>query len=123
MSIRAKLRKIFKKHRSAKLSKDLLAEKNAATAAKEPWVGIVHFDIDPDNLSEGSFELDWNDIFIARLIKYGYRGHNDQEMVDSWFRQISYSMFTDEFEQEIADPDKRRMIKKKLIENGRSENY
>lgn len=111
------------KHRTSKLSKDLQAEKQAATIANEPWVGIIRFDIDPDNLSEGSFELDWNDIFIVRLMKYGYKGRNDQELVDSWFHQICYSMFTDEFEQAMADPDKRKIIKKKLLENGRSENY
>ena len=41
--------------------------------------------IDPNDPSNGSFELDWNDIFVARLIKAGYQGRTDQDIVDNWF--------------------------------------
>jgi len=62
-------------------------QKEVATQAGEPWVEILHFEINPANITEGAFELDWNEIFIARLMKAGYRG-NDREMVEQWFKNI-----------------------------------
>jgi hypothetical protein len=41
--------------------------KQLATENNEPYVAILNMDIDPNNLHQGAFELDWNEIFIARL--------------------------------------------------------
>lgn len=81
--------------------------KEAATRAGEPWVGIVKIDLDPENPEMGAFELDWNDIFVARLVKAGYIGKTDQEIVDMWFKTICQSVADEIFEQEMADPEKR----------------
>ena len=43
-------------------------EKQLATERGEPWVAILSMDIDPENLHQGAFELDWNDKFIFNLI-------------------------------------------------------
>jgi hypothetical protein len=34
-----------------------------------------------------AFELDWNDKFLSNLIRAGYQGKTDQDIVDNWFRK------------------------------------
>jgi len=41
-------------------------EKQIATEAGEPWVQVLSIEVDPNNLHQGAFELDWNEIFVAR---------------------------------------------------------
>jgi hypothetical protein len=98
--------------------------KEIATANKEPWVGIISFEVDPDNISDGAVELDWNDYFIARLIKAGYPGKTDQELVDLWFTNVCKNIVSGNYEQAMADPEIRRVIskiQKTRLDNGRSE--
>jgi hypothetical protein len=67
------------------------SEKEQATEKNEPWVSIVRMDIDPNNLHQGAFELDWNEIFVARLVKAGYMmkpDDADADIVDRWFQNI-----------------------------------
>lgn len=90
-----------------KIASVSLLPKEAATRAGEPWVGIVKIDLDPENPEMGVFELDWNDFFVAKLVKAGYVGKTDQEIVDMWFKTICQSVADEIFEQEMADPDKR----------------
>jgi len=97
-----------------------LSPKDLATQQGEPWVQIISLDIDPTDLSNGSIELDWNDIFVARLVKAGYRGKTDQQIVDQWFTTVCRNIVLETFEQSIADPD-RRMVNRRDIGNGRSE--
>lgn len=94
----------------------LAEEKRRATELREPWVGILRMDVDTNNISEGAFELDWNDIFVARLIKNGYNGRNDQEIVEQWFNNICGNVVAGYYEQEMADPDKRRRTQQKQID-------
>ena len=56
--------------------------KQIATEKGEPYVTVVSFELDPNSLGNGSFELDFNEIFVARLVKAGYTGKNDYEIVD-----------------------------------------
>jgi hypothetical protein len=88
-------------------SKPTKSEKQIATEKGEPFVTIVDFSLDKTDLSNGSFELDFNDIFVARLIKAGFKGKNDYEIVDHWFSTICRNIVLETFEQELADPDKR----------------
>jgi len=44
-------------------------EKQLATEKGEPYVAVLSMDVDPNNLHQGAFELDWNEIFVARLVK------------------------------------------------------
>ena len=46
--------------------------KQMATENNEPYVAILSMDIDPANLHQGAFELDWNEIFIAHLVIDAY---------------------------------------------------
>jgi len=95
----------------------LAKEKDAATKLNEPWVGILTLDVDYDNLDRGSFELDWNDYFITRLIKAGYEGKEDHDLVDQWFNQICRDIVLETYQQEEADPEKRE----KALPSGRKE--
>lgn len=80
--------------------------KAEATAKGEPWVSVLSVELDMDNLSNGSFNLDWNDFFITKLVRAGYKG-TDVEMVDIWFQDICRNILQENFEQDMSDPDKR----------------
>ena len=96
-------------------------EKERLTLLREPWVGIVHIDVDPNDLGSGAIELDWNEIFVARLVKAGFPGRTDREIVDGWFTQLCSGVAAGTYEDEMADPDKRRVIQRKQLENGKIE--
>jgi len=74
----------------------LEAEKAAATEAGEPWVAVLDTQINPDNIKNGFFELDWNNEFLERLLDAGYKGGTPEEMVDAWFRTIVVQMLEEE---------------------------
>lgn len=93
--------------------------KEQATAAGEPWVQVLSMEIDPENPGAGAFELDWNDIFVARLIKSGYQGKTDQDIVDNWFQDVCRNVVMETYQQEQADPDKRN--NRRDLGNGRTE--
>lgn len=107
--------------RKVKLLPEQQEAKDLATLRNEPWVSVVRVEVDPDTLEDGLFELDWNDIFIARLIKRGYPGKTDKDKVDAWFQQICGNVYAQNYEQEIADPEKRRYIQRQQRGDGRSE--
>lgn len=130
------LKKLFKKDKpvkneqptpSKKVSKK--TEKELATERGEPYVSITKLDIDPKNINAGAFELDWNDKFLANLVRAGYQKQpNEPEhvIVDRWFSQVCRNIALEIYEQEIADPSKRGTedllhIRRKDIGNGRSE--
>jgi hypothetical protein len=80
-------------------------EKELATEKSEPYVSIVRMDIDPNNLHQGAFELDWNEIFVARLVKAGYMmkpDDADADIVDRWFQNICRHVVMETWEQEQA---------------------
>ena len=94
--------------------------KAIATAAGQPWVNVLGIEVDPENPGAGSFELDWNDIFVARLIKSGYQGKTDQDIVDNWFQDVCRHVVMETYQQEQADPTNRPSNRKDLG-NGRAE--
>lgn len=97
--------------------------KDLATENGEPYVSIVNMDIDPDNLHQGSFELDWNDKFIANLVRAGYQMEpNEPEniIVDRWFQNVCRHVVLETYEQEQA-MNPQRFTKSVDIGNGRRE--
>lgn len=72
--------------------------KAAATKRGEPWVNVLDMQVNEENIRNGFFELDWNDLFIKELIQNGYGTNDDpqEEVVDRWFRDIVYNMLADE---------------------------
>ena len=112
------IKKLFKKEEPKKVTKK--TPKELATAAGEPYVEVLSMDIDSENPGNGAFELDWNDIFVARLIKAGYQGKTDQDIVDNWFKAVCRNVLQENFEQEQADPELRASNRRDLG-NGRTE--
>lgn len=101
--------------------------KEIATENDEPYVSIVNVDLDPDNIGNGAFELDWNDKFIVKLVKAGYQlkaGEDENVIVDRWFQDVCRNVVQENFEQweanQPADTRPRNMDRKDLSD-GRSE--
>ena len=71
--------------------------KARATARNEPYVAVLETKVNPDNVRNGFFELDWNDLFIVQLKQagYGYDGDPDEEIVDRWFRDLAGNMLAE----------------------------
>lgn len=67
-----------------------LSPKDLATKKKEPWVDVVSFNVNKDNIRHGFYELDWNQYFVDKLRSegYGYDGDPDEEVVNRWFKEI-----------------------------------
>jgi hypothetical protein len=74
-----------------------LSPKDRATRKKEPWVGVVNTHVNSDNIRNGFFELDWNELFVLKLKQEGYGadGDLDEEIVDRWFRELCANVVVD----------------------------
>jgi hypothetical protein len=97
--------------------------KELATERGEPYVAIVTMDIDPENLHQGAFELDWNQKFIANLVRAGYQMKADEPenvIVDRWFQNVCRHVVLETWEQEQAQ-NPARFHKVRDLGDGRSE--
>lgn len=121
-----------KKPRKPRVKKEKapeLSAKDKATRAGEPYVNILSVEVDPNNVHNGSFELDWNSIFITQLVKSGYmkkKDDTDKDIVDRWFSDVCRNVVLEMYDQQIADPDNRmrgdvRTVQSKDLGNGRTE--
>lgn len=96
--------------------------KEIATANREPYISIVNIDLDPENIGNGAFELDWNEYFIAQLFKSGYAGKDDAQIVDQWFQDICRNVVLETFEQhEANNPRPVSGIQRKDLGGGKTE--
>ena len=111
----------------AKKEEVKLSAKELATQNNEPYINILKVEIDPRDINNGAFELDWNDKFVLNLIRAGYKireDDTDQMIVDRWFQTVCRNIALEIYEQEQADPEKRndmRIIQSRDIGNGRTE--
>lgn len=71
-------------------------EKEEATRKGEPWVAVLDTQVNPENIRNGFFEMDWNNEFIERLLDAGYNGETTEQIVDAWFRTIVTQMLAEE---------------------------
>lgn len=118
-----------KKKSTSKKKEPELSPKELATQNGEPYIAILSMELDPNDVNNGSFELDWNDKFVINLIRAGYKikqDDSDQVIVDRWFQSVCRNIALEIYEQEQADPSKRssetvRIIQSKDIGNGRTE--
>jgi hypothetical protein len=84
-------------------------------------------ELDPDNVGNGAFELDWNEIFIARLVKAGFqikKDDTDADIVDRWFQTVCKNIIAENYEQwEVNQPiDARpRRVDRNNLGDGRIE--
>ena len=101
------------------------SEKELATEKGEPWVQVLRMDVDPNNLHQGAFELDWNDLFVAKLVKAGYmmkREDTDAEIVDRWFQNVCRHVVMETWEQEQAIRNSgSQYVSSRNIGDGRTE--
>ena len=98
--------------------------KQIATEKGEPYVAVLSMDVDPNNLHQGAFELDWNEIFVARLVKAGYMlkpADSDGEIVDRWFQNVCRHVVMETWEQEEAINKSGVWVRSTSIGDGRSE--
>lgn len=119
------VKKVSEKKRAPK--EKVLSPKDEADKKGKPYVSITKVHVDPNDVNNGSFELDWNDKFVVNLIKAGYKmkpTDTDSEIVDRWFQTVCRNVALEVYEQMAADPEKRndiRIIQSRDIGNGRSE--
>lgn len=97
--------------------------KEIATKKKEPYVAVIGVELEEDNPGNGAFELDWNEYFVARLVKAGYTGKDDQQIVERWFQDICRNVVMENFEQWEANqpPEDRLTIKRRDLGGGMTE--
>lgn len=96
--------------------------KDIATTKGEPYVSIISIELDPENVGSGAFELDWNELFIAKLIRAGYKGKDDGQIVDQWFQDICRNVVLETYEQfEANNPRPQSGVTKKDLGDGRTE--
>jgi hypothetical protein len=98
-------------------------EKELATERDEPYVSVVALEVNPNNLHQGAFELDWNDKFVANLVRAGYmikKDDTDTEIVDRWFQNVCRHVALETWEQEQAI-NPQRYVRERNIGDGRTE--
>ena len=97
--------------------KDVAAEKG------EPYIAILSMDVDPENLHQGAFELDWNDKFVSNLVRAGYQmkpTDTDADIVDRWFQNVCRHVVMETWEQEQA-MNPQQYVNSRNIGGGRRE--
>ena len=101
-----------------------MTPRQIADANGEPWVSVLSVELDPTNIGNGAFELDWNEKFITNLARAGYKGKTDSDMVDQWFSDVCRNVLAENYEQwEANQPiaDRPREINRRDIGDGRIE--
>ena len=95
--IKKKIEEPVKEKTQEELRRETLQkEKEVATKAGKPWVAVLDTQVNPDNIRNGFFELDWNNEFIEQLLDAGYSGETNEQIVDQWFRSIVIQMLEEE---------------------------
>jgi len=117
------VKNLFKKKKIAAVATEQVkSAKQVATEKGEPYINIVSMDIDPENIGNGAFELDWNDKFVADLIRHGYQQDardTDADIVDRWFTAVCRNVVLETYEQYEAM--NTRVVKSRDMGDGRSE--
>jgi len=94
--------------------------KEIANEKDEPYVSVLGLELDADNLHQGAFELDWNEKFVANLIRAGYVGKTDADIVDQWFQNVCRHVVMETWEQEQA-MNPTRFTRSRDLGDGRTE--
>ena len=89
--------------------------KDIATKKGEPYIEVISLDLDPNNPGNGAFELDWNDEFLKRLWKAGYKDENEHDVIDRWFQDVCRNIVLETYEKEQA------MVTRNDLGDGRTE--
>jgi hypothetical protein len=65
-----------------------MSPKEVATEKKEPYIAVLDTKVNPENVRNGFFELDWNEYFVLQLTEAGFIGVTEEEIVDQWFQEL-----------------------------------
>lgn len=100
--------------------------KELATDKGEPYISVIKVNVDKSNPRYGSFELDWNTIFVQSLVESGgYRGDKEEDIVDQWFQDVCRHVVLETYEQDQANVNRSdnivRYINRSDLGGGRSE--
>ena len=104
-----------------KTPKATKSAKELATERGEPYIAILSMDVNPEDINAGAFELDWNEKFIANLVRAGYQGKTDSDLVDQWFQNVCRNVVLETWEQEQAMDNSSRYTQSRDIGDGRRE--
>ena len=81
-------------------------EKALANVDNEPWVKVLNVDVNEENVSQGFFELDWNEQFVEMLVENGYTGNSSEETVNAWFTDVCRGIIREESADDfVVDED------------------
>ena len=97
--------------------------KDVATEKGEPYISVISVEIDPENIGNGAFELDWNDKFIANLVRAGYQQKSNEEesvIVDRWFQDVCRNVLAENYEQWEANYATGRRVDRENLGGGKS---
>tara|TARA_R110000796_G_scaffold1395_2_gene5600 strand:+ start:85 stop:483 length:399 start_codon:yes stop_codon:yes gene_type:complete len=82
---------------SEEIRREALAfEKEEATLKGEAWIGVLDTQVNPADIKNGFFELDWNNEFIEQLMDAGYIGESQEQIVDVWFRTVANAVLEED---------------------------
>jgi|TARA_R110000803_G_scaffold88784_3_gene155768 hypothetical protein len=82
---------------SEEVRREALAfEKEEATLKGEAWIGVLDTQVNPADIKNGFFELDWNNEFIEQLMDAGYIGESQEQIVDVWFRTVANAVLEED---------------------------
>lgn len=73
-----------------------LSPKELANEKKEPYIAVLETRVNDQNPRNGFFELDWNEHFITFLKSEGYFGETEEEIVDTWWREVCRNVAAEE---------------------------
>ena len=96
----------------------LQKEKEEATANGKAWVAVLDTQVNPEDIKNGFFEIDWNNQFIEELLDAGYSGETNEQIVDAWFRTIVTQMLQEEGQSTDRDMGYINVVP---IDKGKSE--
>lgn len=80
----------------------LYKEKEEATKRGESWFAVIDTQLNPENVRNGFFEMDWNNQFVEELLDAGYTGESSEAVVDQWFKTVVTEILIESGE----DPDR-----------------
>jgi hypothetical protein len=115
------------KEKKPKATTKKKSEKELATERGEPWVSVTNVELDPDNIGNGAFELDWNEKFITNLVRAGYQqkpGEAEDVIVDRWFQDICRNVVQENYEQWEANQPyeaRPRVVDRRDLGDGKTE--
>ena len=106
-----------KKPRKPKVKKE-----KVAVPKIEPKVDVLKFEFDPQNPRLGSIELDWNEEFVALLMKHGYTGKTSEDIVDSWLNDVCRNIVENQYPgANVPPPSPSTLVTRKKISEGKTE--